>query len=367
MRNWTTAVEAKTSPVEIFRALLLEEAKAQNGTVHASNVRGYNLTGVVKDIIERQPDARCIMSFFDSKSEITQIYLVGDNSGFFQVIYTDNHVEFSMQSLDKDRVLGLSTAVKDGLSEAPVRGTVHMLAFEQSYYLTELGEVDHPLERQNYTPGTLEKYDRVLEDLISASPTGRLTILDGEPGTGKSFLIRGIISSASALFIYVPASVAGRITGPDIIPIIMQEKDKDVPIVLLMEDADSSLTTRQMDNVSKLSDLLNMSDGILGDMSDLRIIATTNSKKSEIDRAVMRHGRMNEHIELGLLEPIHAYNVFARLVGPDAALDSHHTFATKITLADVYREARRYGWKPAPAIRKRRRNFSIPPPEDYNY
>ena len=53
-----------------------------------------------------------------------------------------------------------------------------------------------------------------------------------------------------------------------------------------MEDADATLATRQIDNVGRLSDLLNMSDGILGEMADLRIIATTNAKSTEIDEAV---------------------------------------------------------------------------------
>ena len=364
MRPWITRVDAKAAPVEVYRSLLLEKSNDDKGTIYAHNVHGYGSEEVIEKVIKSEIDAHCVFSLEDPESETTKIYALGSH-GFLQVIYADNHVDFSIQSLYELCATSLAAKVRKELSEAPVRGTVHMLAFEQSFYLTELGEIDHPLQRENYTQETLEKYDRVIEDLLSDSPTGRLTLLDGEPGTGKSYIVRGVISAVSALFIYVPASVAGKMTGPDIVPVIMREKDKDVPIVMIMEDADSSLTTRQMDNVSRLSDLLNMSDGILGDMSDLRIVATTNSKKSEIDRAVMRHGRMNEHIELGLLDQRHAFAIFCRLVESNTFGDIN-MFPGKTTLADVYKEARKYGWKAAPIAKRKRRNFNIPPPS-YDY
>jgi SpoVK/Ycf46/Vps4 family AAA+-type ATPase len=134
----------------------------------------------------------------------------------------------------------------------------------------------------------------------------------------------------------------------------MREKDKNIPIILLMEDADSSLATRQLDNVSRLSDLLNMSDGILGDMADLRILATTNSRKDDIDKAVIREGRMNEYIQLQPLEETQANQVFLRLVPNQTLQEAGHLFGANTTLAYVYKEARRYGWRPELAPKKRK-------------
>ena len=366
MRPWTTQVIAEyrgPTPIELFRTLLIEKATENNNTIHAHVIHGYTTNYLPVQVIVSQIAGHCFFTLQDrDNDDYTEIWLLPRDCGFLQITYGSNHVDVLIHSIEKESSNALAREIRACLSETPARGTVHMLAYETSFYLTELGEVDLPLVRENYTPKVLEQYDHIIEDFTTDSPSGRLTILDGEPGTGKSYMIRGIVSAVNALFIYVPASVAGRITGPDIIPVLMREKDKNVPIVLLMEDADSSLATRQLDNVSKLSDLLNMSDGILGDMSDLRIIATTNAKKAQIDRAVMRPGRLNEHIELSVLEYPHTLNIFHRLVGQDD-MGTETFLSKKMTLADVYKEARMSGWKPAP-IPKRKRRFSVPPPSD---
>ncbi len=358
MWQWTTQVTSDfhgISPFDIFRTFLMEYAVGENKTVYGDTIRGYTSTAEVRTYIENYPKTVLLYQNADPESDTIEIYCIDERNGLLQAVYSDTHVDISILSIDNALVKQFSAGLRAYLSEAPMRGTVHMLALESSYYLTELGEVHDPLERGNYTTEVLTQYDRVIEDLLTETPSGRLTILDGEAGTGKSYLIRGIISAIRGLFIYIPASVAGKITGPDIVPVLLREKDKDVPIVLLMEDADSSLATRQLDNVSRLSDLLNMSDGILGDMSDLRIIATTNARKADIDKAVLRPGRLNEHIQLEPLKFAHAHAIFERLLGYKHFEHSYSNL-DKDTLADVYREARKYGWKP-PTVPKRKKRF----------
>ncbi len=363
-RDWRVNIIAEfngMSPYNVFKTFLIEYATTRNQIIYSETTHGY----VDKDLssfVRNYPGVKLVFASNDPNADNLDVYSFHGEKGIVQALYSENHIEVTIMSVLKDLATEFTSAIKERLSDAPMRGTVHMLALEQNYYLTQLGEVDHQLERGNYTPEILSQYDRVVEDLSSDTPTGRLTILDGEPGTGKSFLIRGILSAVRALFIYIPASVAGRITGPDIIPVLMREKDKNVPIILLMEDADSSLATRQLDNVARLSDLLNMSDGILGDMSDLRIIATTNSQKAEIDKAVMRSGRMNEHLQLKFLEADHSLNIFTRLCGTK---EGYPSFPPKTVLADVYREARNHGWKPMIATKKKRRLYSGLSPYDY--
>ena len=177
MRPWITGVESKSAPMDLLTALLLEKANDDRGTIYAQNVHGYGSEEVIERIIESEKDFHCIFSLEDPESETTKIYELGSH-GVIQVIYADNHVDVSIHSLYELCAKTLAAKIRKELSEAPVRGTVHMLAFEQSFYLTELGEIDHPLQRENYTTETLDKYDRVIEDLLSASRTGRLTLLD---------------------------------------------------------------------------------------------------------------------------------------------------------------------------------------------
>ncbi len=365
---WTTQVNTEFhshSPFNVFKSFILQHSTDCNTPLYGEAIDGYTEEDI-NEYLRTYPEIRLLFRDKDSTPDISYIYALKNFDTLIQLRLDDNHIDMEIFSLDEKILIDIVSGIKKKLSEAPVKGTVHMLALEQNYYLTPLGEIDHPLERENYTNKVLVEYDRALEDLKSDTPSGRLIILDGEAGTGKSFLVRGIISAMTGLFIYIPSSVAGQITGPDMIPLIMREKEKNIPIILLMEDADSSLATRQMDNVGKLSDLLNMSDGILGETADIRIIATTNSKQSEIDKAVIRPGRLSEYIHLDFLTEEHALDIFMRLTETNSMSIPAALVSKKITLADVYKIARSYGWKPPLSSKGKKNKKRISLPDYYD-
>ncbi len=49
--------------------------------------------------------------------------------------------------------------------------------------------------------------------------------------------------------------------------------------MLIVEDADECLVQRGSDNMSTIASVLNISDGILGSILDVRVLATTNAEK----------------------------------------------------------------------------------------
>jgi hypothetical protein len=351
------------TPVDILRTYLFDRAYEAKETLYSDTVRGYISSSSydrLKSIINNKHTSRLIFRALDEE-EIFEIYEM--TNGLVQVVYDENRITVELYCCSEPLLSSLVTEIRKCLSDAPKRGTIHLLVHEQeSFRLSQLGEAQSPLERGNYTPDVLKQYDAVLADLTTNDPVGRMTLLNGIPGSGKSYLIRGLVTATNGLFIYVPAALSGYLTGPDIIPVLLREKDKDVPIVLLMEDADVALASRKLDTVARLSDLLNMTDGMLGDMADLRIIATTNCSKKDIDEAVYRDGRLNEYIQLGHLTEDHALDIFNRLV-PTEKRQKYYPlfpvphFGPKTVLANVYREARKYGWRPAPnPNRSKRRN-----------
>ena len=92
---------------------------------------------------------------------------------------------------------------------------------------------------------------------------------------------------------------------------------------------------RAGDNYFQLSDLLNLADGIPGELLDIRIIATTNARRLDIDEAVLRPGRLARRVEFNLLGPGHAQRVYDRLTSTNGKLK----FSGPATLADVYASA----------------------------
>jgi ATP-dependent 26S proteasome regulatory subunit len=50
-------------------------------------------------------------------------------------------------------------------------------------------------------------------------------------------------------------------------------------------------------NLACMSNILNFSDGIIGSLIDVRIIVTTNYLKKDLDKAILRNGRLLTCIE----------------------------------------------------------------------
>jgi len=230
----------------------------------------------------------------------------------------------------------------------PAKGLVFALAKGMGgYQLTRLGAAGTPLERGNYMPEVIADYDHVVADLNTASPCGRLIILSGEPGTGKTFIVRSLLSAASrAAFILIPSHLVEGLSGPEILPALTGAKNEfNGPIVLIIEDADQCLVPRKSGNMNAISSLLNLGDGILGSILDVRILATTNAEKIEIDKATRRPGRLCRYMEVGTLSPAIATKALHRLTGR-----MPEPYSKTTTIAEVYQKARTMGWKPVEIV-----------------
>lgn len=251
----------------------------------------------------------------------------------------DEELNKKFQGLFKDKILPKISA-----------GRVYTLTkTSDGLDLVSLGKASNELERGNYEDRVLADYDHVISDFKSTDPCGRLVLLNGPPGTGKTYLIKGLLSSVqNALFILVPPNLVGQFSNPEFIPSLLDLKNhqsgKRGPTIMLIEDADDILVPRGGDNMDSISGCLNLTDGIMGHLIDLRIVASTNAKKRTIDDALLRPGRMCKQIEVGHLSNKTALSVFKRLTGRDVEFDQRN-----YTLAEVYAKARAEGWAPQKA------------------
>src|SRR6202020_1235269 len=104
------------------------------------------------------------------------------------------------------------------------------------------------------------------------------------------------------------------------------------PVVLIVEDADDCLVPRGTDNMSQIAALLNLSDGLVGSAFDIRRLATTTAKVTEVDSAILRPGRLCRRIEVPPLQPDHATDILRGLLGAEPRV----VFRKPVTLAEVY-------------------------------
>lgn len=254
----------------------------------------------------------------------------------------DDTYRYTASSVDKTLAPKIKEQLDSYFEVVPPTGSLKMLnLIRGEYHLVDIGKINHKFEKKNYSSDVHVQYDHILEELGDKNPCGRFVLLAGEPGTGKSYFIRGLLSEMSGWFVFIPASLVGSLSGPEIVSTLLRTEDRnDRPIVLIIEDADSSLVQRDDINLNKVSDLLNLSDGLLGELSDIRIFATTNAKKIDIDKALLRPGRLCTHVHFNKLTKEKASGIYKRLTKKSYKGEGN------ITLAELYRIARGDGWKP---------------------
>ena len=195
-------------------------------------------------------------------------------------------------------------------------GRVYLLLDDNGHVCTKSLKIDYvsPLNRGNYVQEVLKDFDHIKKDLGYKDPCGRLVLLDGPPGTGKSYMVRALISETNLKYLIIPSGIVPSLQGPELMRNLLElsEYGREA-VVLIVEDADNCLLPRMTDNMTSLSTILNLCDGIVGGMFNIKIIATTNAHIKEMDPALLRPGRLCRRINLAPLPAQHATKLSKKL------------------------------------------------------
>lgn len=216
--------------------------------------------------------------------------------------------------------------------------TMHMLSRSRGEYgLIPIGSEANTFIPGNYMPEVASAFDFLQKSLLADEPTGRLALLDGPPGTGKTRFVRALMGSLCnrGVVIVVPEHLTAELADPDLIPVFRNVSQNGEPIILVLEDADDCLKSREetedRGSTKALASLLNLSDGIVGALLDLRVIATTNIRITRMDPAITRPGRLLTRVQFGALSVEKAGEVLSRLTEGKGNPPTE-----EMTLAEVY-------------------------------
>lgn len=250
---------------------------------------------------------------------------------------TDLRVAVTVSTMDEGVFEAIGETLGTHLLPENVRQPIYALARgPNGIEISDVGTAGEPFEPENYMPEIEEDFKFVVAELQREMPIGRLILISGKPGTGKTYFIRGVIHDVlDAIFVLVPAHLVNELAGPELVPMLVRARGmagSTKPIVLILEDADRALVPREEGSLAAISALLNVSDGILGHALNLRIVCTTNAEYGAIDEALKRPGRLSKQIQIGLLSPEKAGEVYCRISdGVEGQFDA------PVPLAEVYR------------------------------
>lgn len=178
----------------------------------------------------------------------------------------------------------------------------------------------------NYNDDFMETHDIILKRLSKKNDKG-IVLLHGKPGTGKTYYIRYLITKLKKEVIFLPPNMASTLTNPDFIETLIDNPNS----ILVIEDAENIVLERESNSYSAISTLLNISDGLLSDCLNIQIVCSFNTDVSNIDKALLRKGRLIAKYDFQELETEKA-NKLSKKLGFEA------TFYSPIALSEIYNQ-----------------------------
>lgn len=176
-----------------------------------------------------------------------------------------------------------------------------------------------------YGKGFKPIHEKIINTLNQKNGKG-LVLLHGTPGTGKTHYLKYIASKIKdKRVLFIPPYLADFITSPEMTPFLIQNSNS----ILFIEDAERVITDRNNGGANGVSNILNITDGILSDILKIQIVATFNMDKAKIDSALLRKGRLIAEHKFDAL-PIEDANNLIKHLGKT------HIATKPMTLTEIY-------------------------------
>jgi hypothetical protein len=196
----------------------------------------------------------------------------------------------------------------------------------------------------HYGEGFMNFHTSLIER-FKTDPKG-LVLLHGLPGTGKTYYIRSLIKdllSIGKYVIYLPPNMIETMVDPSMLnflsTVVMEKAEENKSCVLLLEDAEPLLVSRKTENRSGgITNLLNVTDGLLNDMLTIQVIATFNTELSNIDEALLRPERLIARKEFKALKKADA-QILSDSLNSETVL-SGKVIEKDSTLAEIYSQSK---------------------------
>jgi len=318
-------------PYRLITSSIINGETDSSTNVYYPFKRGKNKEGILKAIKEVLVGKVKPMSII---GDIEDYSLVYSEDFYLSLVFYDGKLKFTCYSFDDELARKVVIVGNEYINfKKKNNSNVYMLmngpdGLEVQY----MGSFKKKLNKNNYSKSVMDGFSNCVREIKKKNPRGRLSVLYGPPGTGKTYLLRSVINAIpNGTFFSVQPEVFRKNDGATIMKALSQYKDRK--LVLLIEDADSILCDRKNNSEDVVSNILNLTDGFMGDCLNINIVATTNIKKLEIDKAFRRRGRMNSFIEIGPLSPDESQRAYDGIRSKNKPI---FKFTESTILANIY-------------------------------
>jgi len=294
-----------------------------NSEFNEDLVDEFDYVDVIKQTIKnkpRNPDDKCVISDITILSPVvTEAELI---KKLFNIV-TESSFYFENKTISIEMV-------------ATSRGELYTEDFVLDEKFVNLNNYD-----LHYGDGFLDFYQELKKKLKES--TKGLVLLHGEPGTGKTHFIRQIIkdlTTENVKILYFPPTMVDSIIDPSFINFISNwsSSNDGKKGVILIEDAEPLLESRQNSRNIGITNLLNVTDGILNDILKIQIIATFNTKLENLDSAILRSERLIARKEFSKLTKEQIYTLIEKIDVPKEKIDDFliKNKTSFMSLAEIY-------------------------------
>lgn len=156
---------------------------------------------------------------------------------------------------------------------------------------------------------------------------GGLYIFHGVAGSGKTTYLKYLSKLVpERKFAYIPTNMTEMLNKPQLSALLMDHPNT----ILVIEDSEKVVRSREDgDGNDFVSTILNLSDGILTSILGCSVILTFNTSKDNIDKALLRKGRLKYDYHFGELNKDDAQRLIDHL-------GFKYRAAKDMTLAEIY-------------------------------
>ena len=258
----------------------------------------------------------------DSKVNIDEVIIILPN----EIIAVINPNKMSIYySLDYKEFVDSILDTFEYIKEEEEPANVRLVCYDNDYYtvVTKIEKTNINIS-ENYNDDFLPVYNDLVK-FVESNKSG-IAILRGMVGSGKTSVIRNLITNHPAKYILITTSMAEHLAQPTFMTFMQNNKDS----IFILEDCEQILVDRTAGNYScAITNILNTADGLMSDIFNIKFICTFNADISKIDKALLRKGRCFVNYEFKELSEDKTKVLLNR---QGIELDSYKP----MTLADIY-------------------------------